>query len=110
MSISKDQFRDITRAFLEGLPYEDTSEDTSRSLNEIQAEPNARQLTLNQEEVDVVLDMANAIEPMFFAWGKLRSMPQSYLDDGTYEKIEQILLDLPEDLRAIANDMKKVGI
>jgi len=54
--------------------------------------------------------MAAAIEPMFYAWQKLRSVPQSYLDDGTYEKIEELFLDLPEDLRAMANDMKKVGI
>ena len=85
-------------------------EEKAKIVNEIQADRDVRQLTLNQEEVDQVLAMADAIEPMFYAWQKLRSVPKSYLEDGTYEKIEELFLDLPEDLRSMANDMKKVGI
>ena len=98
MRITKRQLRRIIK------------EEKAKIVNEIQADRDVRQLTLNQDEVDQVLAMAEAIEPMFYAWQKLRSVPQPYLDDGTYEKIELILLDLPEDLRSMANDMKKVGI
>ena len=98
MKISKQQLKRIIK------------EEKAKIVNEIQADRDVRQLTLNQDEVDQVLAMAEAIEPMFYAWQKLRSVPQSYLDDGTYEKIELILLDLPEDLRSMANDMKKAGI
>jgi len=98
MKITKQQLRRIIK------------EEKAKIVNEIQADRDVRQLTLNQDEVDQVLAMAEAIEPMFYAWQKLRSVPQSYLDDGMYEKIELILLDLPVDLRSMANDMKKVGI
>ena len=69
-----------------------------------------RQLTLNQDEVNQVLAMAGAIEPMFSIFRKLHSIPQPWLENGEYEKIEEMLLDLPEDLRQLANDMKKSGI
>ncbi len=98
MKITKRQLRRIIK------------EEKAKIVNEIQADRDVRQLTLNQDEVDQVLAMAEAIEPMFYAWQKLRSVPQSYLEDGTYEKIEELFLDLPEDLRSIANDMKMVGI
>ncbi len=98
MKITKRQLRRIIK------------EEKAKIVNEIQADPDVRQLTLNQDEVDQVLAMSDAIEPMFNIFRKLRSVPQSYLEDGMYEKIEQILLDLPEDLRSLANDMKKGGI
>jgi hypothetical protein len=69
-----------------------------------------RQLSLNQNEVDQVLAMADAIEPMFSIFRKLHSIPQSWLDNGEYDKIDELLLDLPEELRALAKDMKEGGI
>ena len=98
MKITKRQLRRIIK------------EEKAKIVNEIQADRDVRQLTLNQDEVDQVLAMADAIEPMFNIFRKLRSVPQSYFEDGTYEKIEQILIELPEDFRSMANDMKKVGI
>ena len=85
---------------------------TKRQLRKIikEVRPDPRQLTLNQGEVDQVLAMANALEPMFNIFRQLHSIPKMWLENGEYEKIEEMLIDLPEDLRQLANDMKKGGI
>jgi hypothetical protein len=98
MKITKRQLRRIIK------------EEKAHLVNEITAERDVRQLSLNQGEVDQVLAMADAIEPMFSIFRKLHSIPQSWLDNGEYDKIDEMLLDLPEDLRQLANDMKKDGI
>ena len=85
-------------------------EEKGKIVNEITIGRDVRQLTLNQDEVNQVLAMAGAIEPMFSIFRKLHSIPQPWLENGEYEKIEEMLLDLPEDLRQLANDMKKSGI
>ncbi len=98
MKITKRQLRRIIK------------EEKANLVNEITAGRDVRQLTLNQDEVNQVLSMADAIEPMFNIFRKIHSIPQPWLENGEYEKIEEMLLDLPEELRQLANDMKKSGI
>ena len=85
-------------------------EEKGKIVNEITTGRDVRQLSLNQGEVDQVLAMADALEPMFSIFRKLHSIPQSWIESGNYEKIEEMLLDLPEELRELAKDMKKTGI
>ena len=98
MKITKRQLRRIIK------------EEKVSLVNEITTGRDVRQLSLNQGEVDQVLAMADALEPMFSIFRKLHSIPQSWIESGNYEKIEEMLLDLPEELRELAKDMKKTGI
>ena len=98
MKITKRQLRRIIK------------EEKTRLVNEITVGSDVRQLTLNQDEVNQVLAMAEAIEPMFNIFRKIHSIPRRWLENGEYEKIEEMLLDLPEELRELAKDMKKAGV
>ena len=98
MKITKRQLRRIIK------------EEKAHLVNEITIGRDVRQLTLNQDEVEQVLAMAEAIEPMFNIFRKIHSIPQPWLENGEYEKIEEMLIDLPEDLRQLATDMKRGGI
>ena len=71
-----------------------------------------QQMTLNQSSVDVVLNMAKQIEPMFEAFRKSAGQSEVVVDDpkGLYEEIESILLELPFQLEEIAKKMAKGGI
>jgi len=98
MKITKRQLRRIIK------------EEKASLVNEITARRDVRQLSLNQDEVDQVLAMADSLEPMFNIFRQIHSIPQPWLENGNYEKIEEMLLDLPEELRELAKDMKKGGI
>jgi len=98
MKITKRQLRRIIK------------EEKVSLVNEITARRDVRQLSLNQDEVDQVLAMADSLEPMFNIFRQIHSIPQPWLENGNYEKIEEMLLDLPEELRELAKDMKKGGI
>jgi uncharacterized protein (UPF0128 family) len=107
MRITKRQLSLIINEYY-GNYIMDTPEE--KLVNEITAERDVRQLSLNQGEVDQVLAMADSLEPMFNIFRQIHSIPESWLENGNYEKIEEMLLDLPEELRELAKDMKKGGI
>tara|TARA_B100001123_G_scaffold451206_1_gene628480 strand:- start:13444 stop:13758 length:315 start_codon:yes stop_codon:yes gene_type:complete len=104
MKITKRQLRRIIK------------EEKARLVNEIQAEKDVRQLTLNQGEVDKVEAMRSALDRMFFEYRKINSIPPQWLDDsngfGTsrYDKLEELLMDAGEEMSDLVHDMKKVGI
>lgn len=124
MAIDRDEFRDLTRNFLEGF-IEDTDAST---LNEQTSEPIAkseklvasfndpRQLTFNQDEVNQVEAMRKALDKMYFEYQKIKSVPPAWLDDGDsfgedrYSKLESLLFDASEELSDLAHDMKKARI
>ena len=91
-------------------------EEKGKTVNEIQAEKDVRQLTLNQGEVDRVEAMRSALDKMFFEYRKIRSVPPEWLDDGNelgtsrYEKLENLLMDAGEEMSDLVHDMKKRGI
>ena len=69
----------------------------------------AEQMTLNQSSVDVVLDLAKQVEPMFEAFRQSAGQTEA-AGDPLYEQIEQILLELPFQLEDIAEKMREQGI
>ena len=79
---------------------------TKRQLKRIIKE---EQMTLNQSGVDAVLAMADQIEPMFHILQKTAGQ-SSAAYDPLYEKLEEILLDLPGQLEDIAKIMHKQGV
>ena len=91
-------------------------EEKRKLVNEIQAEKDARQLTLNQSEVHRVEAMRSALDKMFFEYRKINSIPPQWLDDGNdfgtsrYDKLEELLMDAGEEMSDLVHDMKKVGI
>ena len=91
-------------------------EEKRKLVNEIQAEKDVRQLTLNQSEVDKVEAMRSALDKMFFEYRKINSIPPQWLDDGNefgtsrYDKLEELLMDAGEEMSDLVHDMKKVGI
>tara|TARA_Y100001963_G_scaffold128408_1_gene182652 strand:+ start:58 stop:372 length:315 start_codon:yes stop_codon:yes gene_type:complete len=91
-------------------------EEKRKLVNEIQAEKDVRQLTLNQSEVDRVEAMRSALDKMFFEYRKINSIPPQWLDDGNefgtsrYDKLEELLMDAGEEMSDLVHDMKKVGI
>ena len=91
-------------------------EEKGKIVNEIRAEKDVRQLTLNQGEVDRVEAMRSALDKMFFEYRKIRSVPPEWLDDGNdlgtsrYEKLENLLMDAGEEMSDLVHDMKKRGI
>ncbi len=93
-------------------------EEKSKLVNEIRAEKDVRQLTLNQSEVDRVEAMRSALDKMFFEYRKINSIPQEWLgDDGAhtfgesrYDKLEQLLMDASEEMSDLVHDMKKRGV
>ena len=95
---------------MKGISEQRLMEIVQEEVSKHVVEQDVRQLTLNQTEVDQVLAMAEAIEPMFNIFRHIHSIPQPWLENGEYEKIELMLLDLPEELRELAKDMKTVGI
>ena len=104
MKITKRQLRRIIK------------EEKGKTVNEIRAEKDVRQLTLNQGEVDRVEAMRSALDKMFFEYRKIRSVPPEWLDDGNelgtsrYEKLENLLMDAGEEMSDLVHDMKKRGI
>lgn len=68
------------------------------------------QLTLNQTGVDALNDMAAQIEPMFDTFRKTAGQSDATAYDPLYEKIEEILLDLPGWLEDMAQKMSKQGV
>ena len=91
------------------LAAEDMAADAANA-GRLARQADRTQLTLNQPEVDVIAQMADQVDKMYFPFTKIRSIPQSWLDNGDYEKLEQTLLDLSSDLDDLASDMKKEGI
>ena len=91
-------------------------EEKSKLVNEIQAEKDVRQLTLNQREVDKVEAMRSALDKMFFEYRKISSIPPKWLEDGNEfgtsrdDKLEELLMDAGEEMSDLVHDMKKVGI
>ena len=104
MKITKRQLRRIIK------------EEKVELVNEIRAEKDVRQLTLNQGEVDRVEAMRSALDKMFFEYRKIRSVPPEWLDDGNelgtsrYEKLENLLMDAGEEMSDLVHDMKKRGV
>ena len=70
----------------------------------------AEQMPLNQSSVDVVLNMAKQIEPMFEAFRKSAGQSEVAASDPLYEEIENILMELPYQFEEIAKKMAKGGI
>jgi hypothetical protein len=105
MSISRDQFRDITRAFLEG--FSDDAESQPLTEEKATIMENPQQMTFNQQGVDTVLNMAKQIEPMFEMLRQTAGQSQ-VAHELLYEELENILLDLPIQLEEIAEKMKKL--
>ena len=132
MKINREDFRDLTRNFLEGF----ADEDDGRVLNEVTPRDLARvatddtldmaqrasdaraaardsgrnQLTLNQGEVDAVAAMAVAVDEVWNQFRKIHSIPQKWLDNGGYDRLENTLIDLESDLDQLSRDMKEEGI
>ena len=104
MKVTKRQLRRIIK------------EEKAELVNEIRAEKDVRQLTLNQGEVDKVEAMRSALDRMFFEYRKIKSIPREWLDDsnefGTsrYDKLEELLMDAGEEMSDLVHDMKKVGV
>ena len=80
---------------------------TKRQLRRIIKE---QQMTLNQDEVDDVADMASTLDAMFQDYRKIQSVPQEWLDSGKYEKLEEVLFDASEMLLELSADMLNGGI
>jgi len=66
-------------------------------------------MSLNQTGVDAVLDMAKQIEPMFEMLRKTAGASQVAYDP-LYDKLEDVLLELPFQLEEIAEKMKAQGV
>jgi len=79
---------------------------TKRQLKRIIKE---EQMSLNQTGVDAVLDMAKQIEPMFEMLRKTAGASQVAYDP-LYDKLEDVLLELPFQLEEIAEKMKAQGV
>jgi hypothetical protein len=69
-----------------------------------------RQMTLNQSGVDALIAMANQIEPMFETFRKTAGQSDATAYDPLYEQIEEILLELPDQLSAMAEKMRAQGV
>ena len=91
------------------LSAEDMSADAANA-GRLARQADKHQLTLNQPEVDVIAQMADQVDKMYFPFTRIASIPQKWLDSGDYEKLEHTLLDLAADLDDLAKDMKKAGI
>jgi len=91
------------------LSAEDMAVDAANA-GRLARQADKHQLTLNQPEVDVIAQMADQVDKMYFPFTGIRSIPQKWLDSGDYERLEQTLLDLSSDLDDLARDMKKEGI
>ena len=104
MSISRNEFRDITRAFLEGVVDENDAQPVTEEKSTLTEQ--AQQMTFNQSGVDAVRDMANQIEPMFEMLRKTAGQSQVSFDP-LYEQLEDILMELPYQLEEIAKKMEK---
>jgi len=91
------------------LAAEDMAADAANA-GRLARQADKHQLTLNQPEVDVIAQMADQVDKMYFPFTSVRSIPKKWLDSGDYERIEQLLLDLSSDLDDLARDMKKEGI
>jgi len=116
MKITKRQLRRIikeatpaTRAKELRLSAEDMAADAANA-GRLARQADKHQLTLNQPEVDTIAQMADQVDKMYFPFTKIRSIPQKWLDNGDYEKLENMLMDLAADLEDLARDMKKAGI
>jgi len=132
MAINRDEFRDLTRRFLEGfvddsdrqtlnevtpgeradalrLAAEDMAAE-ARTAHRLATNAKRSQLTLNQPEVDAVAQMADQIDKMYHPMTQIHSIPQTWLDNGDYEKLLDRMLEIAADLEDLAVDMKKSGI
>ena len=105
MSINRNEFRDITRAFLEGVVDEDGAQPIAEGKFTLTEQP--QQMTFNQQGIDAVLNMAKQIEPMFETLRRTAGQSE-VARELLYEELENILLDLPIQLEEIAEKMKKL--
>ena len=80
---------------------------TKRQLRRIIKE---EQMTLNQTGVDALTEMAQQIEPMFEIFRKTAGQSSVAANDPLYDQIEDILMELPYQLKEIAKKMKKGGV
>tara|TARA_B100000029_G_scaffold502178_1_gene576984 strand:+ start:384 stop:758 length:375 start_codon:yes stop_codon:yes gene_type:complete len=124
MKITKRQLRRIIKEEKARLLNEVTPTSRARELDAVAKDAAAEartahrlannakrsQLTLNQPEVDAVEKMAQDLEDIFFAFRQIASIPQSWVDSGDYDKMEDRLLSMGSDLEDLAKDMKKGGI
>ncbi len=112
MAIDRDDFRDLTRRFLEGF----SDEEDAQHLHEVTVGKDIRQQTLNQNDVDKAEAMRSALDKMFFEYRKISSIPSEWLDDGNefgtsrYDKLEELLMDAAEEMSDLVHDLKKAGI
>ena len=66
----------------------------------------AEQMTLNQTGVDALRKMAEQVEPMFFQLRKTAGASTVAANHPLFDKVEEILLELPFQLETLAEAME----